>query len=113
MTTYDIELVQGDTDRISAVLLANGTGVNITQSTVTFIMTNNTGLAYSINCTPGATVSGSVVSGDSGGITVPFLATETTTAGLFYGRVTVTENGEQQTFPSSDNYLAIKIWEGV
>lgn len=102
--TYDINLGQGDSDNIDAVLLANGSGANVTGATIVFSMKNDLGtVEHDITCSPGTSTAAS-----AGGIIIPFTATETATPGLYFARIHVTLLDIQTTFPSS-GYLTVKI----
>lgn len=113
MITYDIELGLGDTDNIPSILKAGGVPVNLTGAAVTFSMTSESGVSLDIECVEGALVNGEYVGFDEGGVTVPFTSTHTATADLFFGKFLVVFDGDQVTFPKGDDYISVKIWEGV
>lgn len=107
--TYDIEIGQGDTDSIPAVLKENGVGFNLTGTTITFSLKNDLGsITYDITCLPGAIVNGVTVPFTEGGITIPFSSTETAASGLFFGVIKVNIFGQVKTFPNSEK-LTVKI----
>lgn len=111
---YDIELGQGDSDSVGVVLKENGTGANLTGSTVIFAMKNDLGtIEHNITCTSGATINGASVLLSNGGVTIPFTDVHTTTPGTYFGNFQVTILGKQTTFPSNGIYINVRIYEAV
>jgi hypothetical protein len=113
MVTYELELNQGDSNNIGMLLKSGGVGVDLTGSAVTFSMKNEAGTEFDIQCVQGGTVNGQVYLFSEGGITVPFTSTHTVAAGVFQGKVTTVKDSVQKTFPSSNVYITVKIWEAV
>jgi hypothetical protein len=111
--SYEIELNQGDTDSIGAVLKENNIEVDLTGSVVTFFMKNESGVEHSIECLQGGIVAGVNYSFAQGGITIPFTTEHTQYADSFQGKLTAVKNSIQRTFPSSNIYISVKIWEAV
>lgn len=110
---YNIEIGQGDTETIPAVLKEDGVGVDLTGNVITFRMINDLGsLDYDITCTPGATANGSPVPPTAGGITIPFSSKESEASGLFFGAVKTNLFGVISTYPNT-GYITIKINKSV
>lgn len=102
--TYDINLGQGNSDNVDAVLLENGSGANVTGASIVFSMKNDLGtIEHDITCTEGVETPAS-----AGGIIIPFTSVETEIPGLYFAKVVVTLQEVQTTFPSS-GYLTVKI----
>lgn len=110
---YEIELNQGDTDSIGAVLKENNETVDLTGSIVTFSMKNESGVEHDIECTQGGTVAGVNYTFAEGGVTIPFTSSHTQYADVFQGKITVLKPSAQKTFPSGNTYISVKVWEGV
>lgn len=83
---------QGDEDSLSATLLDNSAGVDLSGATVFFNMKNDLGtVRRTIDCGDGSA---------SGVVSVPLADTDTATPGLFFGEFVV-------DFPGgSDNYFS-------
>lgn len=113
MVIYELELNQGDSNNIGMLLKENAVGSDLTGATVTFSMKNESGVEHNIACQPGGTVNGTVYSFAQGGVTVPFTATHTASAGVFQGKITVLKYGAQKTYPSSNTYITVRIWEAI
>ena len=113
MVVYELELNQGDSNDVGMLLKENGVGVSLTGSVVTFSMKNEAGVEFDIICTQGGTVNGVVYTFAQGGITVSFSSTHTHDAGVFQGKVIAVKSSVQKTFPSSNTYITVKIWEAV
>lgn len=113
MVTYELELNEGDSNNVGMLLKAAGVGVDLTGSVVTFSMKNEAGTEFNIACTQGGTVNGVSYTFAQGGITVPFSSTHTASAGVFQGKVTAVKESVQKTYPSSNTYITVKIWEEI
>lgn len=113
MVVYELELNQGDSNEVGMLLKENGVGVVLTDSTVVFSMKNEAGVEFDIACSQGGTVNGTIYSFAQGGITVPIGSTHTATPCVFQGKVIATKSSIQKTFPSSNIYITVKIWEAV
>lgn len=113
MVTYELELNQGDSNDVGMLLKENGVGVDLTGSAVTFSMKNEAGVEFNITCTQGGTVNGVAYAFAQGGITVPFTSLHTVEACVFQGKVTAVKSSVQKTFPSSNTYITVKIWEAI
>lgn len=109
----DIEYKTGDADSVGAILTQNGTAINLTGWTVNFSMKPTTGEKITIPCTLGGTVSGTYVPATSGGVTIPFSASNTATAGQYRGEFEITNSGTVAHIPSGNNYYTITIWESL
>lgn len=112
-TVYDVELVQNDTDNVSFVLKENGIGADLTNTIVMFSMVDDAANEYNITCLPGAIISGVSVSQNVGGTTVPFTSTHTENGGILKGKFLVTRGNYQQSFPSGNVYVSVRIWEAI
>jgi len=114
MTTYDINLNQGDTNDIAVILKAQDVGANLADADITFVMNNSAGVLYSIPCTKDATTpDGNDVKAKDGGITIPFDPTHTSVPGQFSGQFLVMQDSAQTTFPSDGGYLKVMVWESL
>lgn len=113
MVVYELELNQGDSNDVGMLLKENGIGVSLTGSAVTFSMKNEAGVEFDIVCAQSSTFNGIVYTFAQGGITVPFTSVHTHDAGVFQGKVTAVKSSVQQTFPSGNTYITVKIWEAV
>ena len=113
MATYELELNQGDSNDVGMLLKEGGVGVDLTGSTVTFSMKNEAGVEFNIICTQGGTVNGTAYTFAQGGITVPFTALHTVNADVFQGKAYADKSSVQKTFPSSNTYITVKIWEAI
>ncbi len=111
--TYKIELNQFDSEELASILEEDGKAVNLTGTTVTFVMTHKSGdVTYPIPCRLGASVNGSQVSYSQGGVTTPLTKKETSQYGLFYGHFKVNMFGNIRTFPTS-GYVEINITKAI
>jgi hypothetical protein len=113
MVIYELELSQGDSVDVGMLLKEGGVGVDLTDSVVTLSMKNEAGVEFDIVCTQGGTVNGTTYTFEEGGITVPFSALHTVNAGVFQGKVYAVKTSVQKTFPSSNTYITVKIWEAI
>lgn len=113
MTVYDIELCQGDADSVAVLLKENGVLVNLTGSTVTFSMKNETGTEYIIECAQGAVRDGISYPFSQGGVTIPLSSSHTLNAGVYKGKITVVKLTVQTTFPSGSDYISVRVNEAI
>lgn len=105
----DIRLGCGDSDNVPVVLKENGTGANLTGSTVVLSMKNKqTSADIVIPCIQDATVNGEIVPYTQGGITIKFNEENTSVEGIYLGKFIVTILGSKTHFPSK-GYVYIYI----
>jgi len=113
--SYDVEYKQGDVDTAGAVLSDDNGVLDLTDTTVTYVMKDleTEVIRYEISCTLGGTVNGIYHSAAHGGCTVPFSSTETTAKGQFKSEFVVTGSNFVRHIPSGNNYKSVMIWEKV
>jgi hypothetical protein len=127
--SYDIELGQGDSDDIGIVLISKGSPANLSNFTVSCIISDGLGgTPVIITCNDGATISitsdnylllgqtsdkiGTDVSltKAQGGVTIPITATTTQNSGTFSLEfLAVDTNNKQVTFSNNENYYTMHI----
>lgn len=112
MTDTTIEYKVGEIDTIGGIIFENGTPVNLTDSTVSFIMKGNSS-PITLTCTLGGYVNGQYVSPDNGGVTINITDAATATAGQYLGEFIVSKNGYVARPPSGNNFITITIWEAL
>jgi hypothetical protein len=111
--SFDIEYKKGDVDNVGAVLKENGVGVKLTGCTVVFVMKNDSGIRYVIDCSEGGTVNGVFIPFSAGGVTAEFTAVSTSEVGIFSGEFVVSNAYGSIRFPSGNVYVTVKIWEAI
>ena len=109
----DIEFKVGDADIVGAQLKENGVGINLTGYTVSLIMKSSAGDRITIPCTLNAVVNGVSVPATSGGVTIPFTAVHTETAGNYRCEFLISDGDTTAHIPSGNNYLTMTIWEAL
>lgn len=109
----DLEYKVGDSDYVGAILTQNGSPINLTGYTASFIMKATSGTRITLACTLGAYVNGTNVAASEGGVTIVFGSTATATAGQYRGEFIITNGSSIAHIPSGNNYFSITIWESL
>ena len=106
----------GDVDDAAAILYENDVAVDLTGATVSFVMKKDT-TVITISCTLGCIYEGEAVTAASGGVTIPFSAVETATAGRYQAEFVIERGGYVGHNPSStsatNNYHTVIIWTAL
>jgi hypothetical protein len=109
----DIEFKVGDADIVGAQLKENGVGINLTGYTVSLVMKSSAGDRVTIPCTLNGTVNGVSVPATAGGVTIPFAATHTATAGNYRFEFLISNGTTVARIPSGNNYFTLTVWEAL
>ncbi len=109
----DIEFKTGDADKVGAILKMNGVGINLTGYSVSFVMKSSAGERVIIPCTLNGTVNGVSVPATAGGVTIPFAATHTATAGNYRFEFLISNGTTVARIPSGNNYYTLTVWEAL
>ena len=109
----DIEFKVGDADKVGAILKMNGVGINLTGYSVSFVMKSSAGERVIIPCTLNGTVNGVSVPATSGGVTIPFTATDLATAGNYRFEFLISNGTTVARIPSGNNYYTLTVWEAL
>lgn len=114
--THDIELIQGDTDDIKVQILQDGKVVDLTDPSVSFIMTSDAGDKITIICLKGytdkTTTPDTVYPATDGYLTLPFTEIETCNADEFIGQFKLAYDGFNRRW-ALGKYVTVKIWEAI
>ena len=107
--SYDIELGQGDSDNIPALLKENGVAVDLKGASISFCMKSDVSSTnFNIPCTPGAIINGESSPAKNGAVTIPFSKSNTSVSGIFFGEFKVTRFGSVCTFPNN-HHITVQI----
>jgi hypothetical protein len=95
-------IMQGDTDRRTALLENENGPINLYKYSVIFVMDDDLGHYYEIPCVPQKQSDPNFTSRDLGGIAVPFSQIVTSIDGFYTCQFVLTDSTGAQTYPLGD-----------